>query len=48
MIVIKWSYVEEGSQTTDTEHGETKNNSIYNAIMFLMMDAQIQHVKVTT
>lgn len=48
MIMIKLNCVEEGSEPTDTEHGETENNDSYNVIMFLMMVALIQRLKVAT
>jgi hypothetical protein len=48
MIVIKLNCAEEGSEPIDTEHGETENNGSYKVIMFLMMDALIQHLKVAT
>jgi hypothetical protein len=47
MIVIKLNYVEEGSQPTDTEHGESENNASYN-VMFLMMSVLIQHLNAAT
>jgi hypothetical protein len=40
--------MEEGSEPTDTEQGETENNGSYNVIIFLMMDALIQHLKVAS